>query len=125
MDVMERTHFGQHGLSCYGCKLYDVQFGNVMELPETTFEKRQAKDLPAYQRLRRNGMQPPGTRNCAELETRAESQLEVQMGKLIDPKLLRTHQNEIAEGMWMAKELKVTPEDMRGWKDNAVEGQKK
>jgi hypothetical protein len=96
-----------------------------MELPETTFEKRQAKDMPAYQRLRLNGMQPPGTRNCAELETRAESQLEVQMGKLIDPKLLRTHRNEIAEGMWMAKEAGFTTDDMRKWKDNAVEAEKK
>jgi len=114
---MERTHFGQHD-GCFGCKLQGIQFGGP-PAPQSVFEKRQAKDLPAYQRLRRNGLQPPTTRNCHELEQRAESQLEVQMGKLIDPKLLRSHQNEIAEGMWLAKELGTTPETMREWKDTA------
>lgn len=101
-----------------GCKLRSVQFGKGPS-PETLVERHREKDLPAYKRLRDNGLQPPGTKNCYELEQRAESQLEVQMGKLIDPKLLRKHENEIAEGMWLAKEMNTTPQDMREWKDAA------
>lgn len=115
---MQRTHYGQHDGDCFGCHLVSVQFGGE-PTPETVMERHRERDLPAYQRLRRNGLQPPGTKNCAELEQRAESQLEVQMGKLIDPKLLRQHSNEIAEGMYLAKELGTTPETMREWKDNA------
>lgn len=119
---MQRTHFGQHD-SCFACKLRSLQYAGKPPSPQSAFEKRQERDLPAYQRLRSHGLQPPSTRNCAELEQRAESQIEVQMGKLIDPKLLRQNQNQIAEGMWMAKEIGATPETMREWKDKAAEKQ--
>lgn len=102
--------------SCFRCKLVSVRFGNVDELAERRIEKQQERDLPAYQRLRANGIQPKSTRGCAELETRAHSQLEVELGGLIEPKLLRRHSSEISEGMQMAREHGFGVEDVAGWK---------
>ena len=117
---MNRTHWGQHDADCFGCKLHSIQFSNVEPPTERIIEKRMERDLPAYARLRAQGLQPRTTRDCAELETRAHSQLEIEMGKLIDPPLLRKHGNEIAEGMAAAKDAGYTTGDVKGWKDNAT-----
>lgn len=117
---MNRTHFGQHGADCFGCKLHSIQFGNVEAPTERIIEKRMDRDLPAYSRLRAQGLQPRTTKGCAELETRAHSQLEIEMGKLIDPPLLRRHGNEIAEGMAMARDSGFTTSDVKDWKDHAA-----
>lgn len=46
-------------------------------------EQRWHKDMPAYKRLRKNGTQPKGIDGSAEMEQRAESRLEIEMGKSI------------------------------------------
>lgn len=40
-------------------------------------------DMPAYRRLRDNGVQPKQIDGCAELETRATEQFEVEMGTIV------------------------------------------
>ena len=45
-------------------------------------EDRLARDLPAYKRLRAEGLQPAGTKGAAELEKRANSKWEIETGKL-------------------------------------------
>jgi putative FmdB family regulatory protein len=47
-------------------------------------EKQLEKDLPAYARLRKEGMQPKSTVGAAELEARAESRFEVEYGTVAD-----------------------------------------
>jgi len=47
-------------------------------------EKRLEKDLPAYARLRAEGMQPKSTVGAAELESRANSRFEVEYGTVTD-----------------------------------------
>lgn len=101
---------------CYARKLRSVQFGNVTPPPQRETETWRERDLPAYQRLRRQGLQPKSVRHAAELETRAESQLEIEMGKLIAPKLLRKHASQIHEGMSMAREAEYTTADIVEWK---------
>jgi hypothetical protein len=96
--------------------LVSIQFSNVEPPSERIVERHQNADLPAYARLRANGIQPPQTKGCAELEKRANSQLEVELGKLIDPPLLRKHQNEIADGMALARDCGFTTADVAGWK---------
>lgn len=103
-------------LSCFRCKLVSIQFGNVEAPAERVIEKRMERDLPAYARLRAQGLQPRATKDCAELEGRAHSQLEIEMGKLIDPPLLKKHRNEIAEGMAMARDSGFTTSDVKQWK---------
>jgi len=45
-------------------------------------EERIAQDLPAYKRLRDEGLQPAGTRGAANLEKRANSKWEIENGKI-------------------------------------------
>lgn len=104
---------------CFKRKLQSVQFANVMPPPERLWDKRLEKDLPAYDRMRRQGLQPPSTKGAAELEQRANTQLEVGLGKLIDPSLLRKHGNEIAEGMAMARDSEYTLRDVKEWREKA------
>lgn len=47
-------------------------------------ERRLAKDLPAYKRLRMEGMQPRSTTNAAKLEATANSRYEVETGHRFD-----------------------------------------
>lgn len=98
-----------HPETCFGCKLRSVQFGNTMPPPERLIEQQRAKDLPAYKRLRDQGLQPRRTVGCAELETRAESQEEIDVHGLIDPKLLRGYRTQIQDGMALAKESGWSP----------------
>lgn len=45
-------------------------------------EKRWDSDLPAYKRLRRNGVQPKGIDGSARLEAKANETIEVESGLL-------------------------------------------
>lgn len=47
-------------------------------------EKQLEKDLPAYARLRSEGMQPKSTVGAAEIESRANSRYEVESGTIVD-----------------------------------------
>lgn len=46
-------------------------------------EKRWDKDMPAYYRLRKEGLQPRGIDGSAEWEAKANSQIELEMGKVL------------------------------------------
>jgi hypothetical protein len=43
-------------------------------------ERQLDADLDAYQRLRREGLQPPSNDGCAQLEAEAVSRVEIEMG---------------------------------------------
>lgn len=68
---------------------------------KTQMEGRWDKDMPAYKRLRDDGLQPPHIDGCAELESRAEHQTQIEMGMIGDPK-------KVAEGDRLSKELGVS-----------------
>jgi hypothetical protein len=42
-------------------------------------------DMPAYKRLRQQGLQPRDIDGCAELEARAETVREIEAGQLLTP----------------------------------------
>jgi hypothetical protein len=46
-------------------------------------EGRWHDDMPAYKRLRADGLQPPRIDDCAQLEGRASEQFEVEMAKIV------------------------------------------
>lgn len=52
--------------------------GNVSEKSE--MEKRWNKDMPAYKRLRQNGLQPKQIDGSAELEKKAKHEWQVETG---------------------------------------------
>jgi hypothetical protein len=60
-------------------------------------------DLPAYKRLRNDGVQPPRIDDSAALEAHATDQFEIDMGKLV-PKNMKP---QVKEGLAIAKELQV------------------
>jgi len=77
------THDGSHE-NCFGCKLKTIQFG-AGPAPQTLMERRWEADMPAYARLRRDGLQPRGIDGSAELETNLNhGQLEVDMRHLFN-----------------------------------------
>lgn len=72
---------------CYGCKLMQVSiapsampFRHPEAAGSVAMEGRWDKDMPAYKRLRRDGLQPPHIDGCAELEAKAETPTQVQTG---------------------------------------------
>lgn len=53
-------------------------------------EARWHKDMPAYKRLRQDGLQPPAIDGCSTLEAGATHKKQIEMGALIDEKKIRT-----------------------------------
>lgn len=92
---------------CFYHKLHTIQFAGRGKSSQSAMEARWEKDMPAYHRLRRNGLQPPHIDGCAQLEGRAGSQMEIEMGHLIDKAILP----QITEGMAIARDLEWTPQD--------------
>jgi hypothetical protein len=70
---------------CFGCKVAGVSFGSnstttrgavVAETNQRA--KNWDKDMPAYKRLRQNGLQPRNIDGAAALEARAETAAQVE-----------------------------------------------
>jgi hypothetical protein len=61
------------------------------------------RDMPAYKRLRNNGVQPPRIDDSAQLESRATDQFEVELGKIV-PKNMH---DRVKEGLALSRELQV------------------
>lgn len=56
------------------------------------------RDMPAYKRLRNEGLQPPHIAGCAELEAKADYRTEIEMGRRL-PKDAAWVGSEIASEM--------------------------
>jgi hypothetical protein len=73
------------GCDCFGHKLRTLQFNPKGPATQTRMEEGWSRDMPAYARLRADGIQPRGIDGSAELETRLSyGQLEADMGHLFD-----------------------------------------
>jgi len=79
------THPSLDVEGCFGCKVAGVSFGanstttrgqQVAQINETA--RNWDKDMPAYKRLRKNGLQPRQIDGCAALEARAETAAQVE-----------------------------------------------
>lgn len=87
---MIKTHDGSHGEDCFGCRIQTVSFA-ASAMPSRKpdavgarqTEARMARDLPAYKRLKDQGLQPAATKGAAELEKRANSNWEIETGRVI------------------------------------------
>lgn len=109
---------------CFARKLRTVQFGNVEAPSERLMEQRLDRDLPAYRRLRNQGLQPKMTRGCAELEQRANTQFEIDHHKLVASDLWRKAgpavediTTMVREGMAQARDAEYTLDDVKRWKE--------
>lgn len=83
---MTKTHFGQHE-DCFGCRVQSVSIA-ASAMPSRSphaastnaMEKRWEADMPAYKRLRDNGLQPANIDGCSIIEKRATESIEVERG---------------------------------------------
>lgn len=79
------THPNLDVEGCFGCRVAGVSFGSNST---TTRGAKVAdinqranswdKDMPAYKRLRKNGLQPRGIDGAAEIEKRATTEAQVE-----------------------------------------------
>jgi hypothetical protein len=53
--------------------------------PATLTEREWDKDMPAYKRLRADGIQPRDIDGCAKLEAKAETTREIEAGQVLTP----------------------------------------
>ena len=112
-------------VTCYYHKLRTIQFGGAKRSPQTQMESRWDKDMPAYIRLRHNGLQPKQIDGCAELESRANDQMEIEMGDLLTPLAAQTGKTVrqlipgVNEAIAATRDLAWTPQDsVEAMKDN-------
>lgn len=61
-----------------------IQMSGKPPSEQSQMESRWEDDMPAYSRMRKNGLQPKSIDGCATLEKHASTKLEVQMGHLFD-----------------------------------------
>jgi len=73
------------GCGCYGCKLRSIQFNPRGPAAQTLTERRWDTDMPAYARLRNDGIQPRHIDGSAQLEASlVHGQAEADMCHLFD-----------------------------------------
>lgn len=61
----------------------NIHVGSVADsvLSSSRLERRWQRDMPAYKRLREDGLQPPRIDGCADLEVNASTRFEVESGR--------------------------------------------
>ena len=106
---------------CWKCRegrgcIRGVRFG-VTNLPShddvtatVAKEGRWDEDMPAYKRLRANGLQPKRIDNCAELEGRADEQFEVEMAQLVP----ENRRSQVKDGLAIAEMLQAPVVERHG-----------
>lgn len=100
---------------CFACKLRTVAIApstmpsrNPRAAQVKATEQRWEDDMPAYRRLRANGIQPRGIDGCAELEAKAADRFEVETGHVFKT---REERQKVREGMAQAAELGIVPQE--------------
>lgn len=85
----QETHPNLDVEGCFGCRVAGISFGvnpsttngaKVTEINQRA--KNWDKDMPAYKRLRKNGIQPKSIDGAAKLESRATSKQQIETGRL-------------------------------------------
>jgi hypothetical protein len=96
---------------CYGCRLRTLHFC-AGPAPQTLTERRWDRDMPAYARLRADGIQPRRIDGSAQLEARLDfGQLEADLGHLCDAEhgFAKKDLPRVAESMAEAQACGWTP----------------
>jgi hypothetical protein len=105
---MPRPHIDRHPTyvdGCFACKLLTLQYQSKAPSTQSLMEARWERDMPAYARLRRDGLQPKAIDGCGTLEQRAETQAEVEMGHLFTKEQMPIVNDIMAESRESARGL--------------------
>lgn len=86
MTLHERKRDHDYDPDCFGCKVGTIQINPGEQSLQTRAEAQWDNDIPAYKRMRANGLQPPRTAGCAYLEANATTEYEVTRGKVYKDK---------------------------------------
>lgn len=95
---------------CFACRIRSVNIapsatpsreGGAEAASINAREQRWQRDMPAYKRLRSNGLQPRQIDGSADLEARAVDRFDIDFGRIIPP----SEKERVQEGMALAKEL--------------------
>jgi len=112
---MVKTHFGQHGDDCFGCKVQAINIGRPSDMPtrkpqavaDKQYWDKREKDVSAYKRLRGEGLQVRGTVGAAKLEQTARTTFELESGQVAPTasisRRIEEANNEVKERMVEAK----------------------
>ena len=86
-DCSCHVTWGEEACSCFRCKLRSIQWGPVNDVaPQTLMERRWEQDMPAYARLRADGLQPRQIDGSHRLEqSMNEGQIDIDLGHLLSP----------------------------------------
>lgn len=85
----QETHPNLDVEGCFGCRVAGISFGanttttrgaSVAEINQRA--KNWERDMPAYKRLRKNGVQPRQIDGSAEIEKKAETKEQIERGIL-------------------------------------------
>lgn len=72
-------------------------------------ETQWAKDREAYRRFRDAGYQPKSVQNAYELETRASTDREIAMGRIISPTARKQVGHMLDDAEAVARTVQITP----------------
>lgn len=83
------THPNLDVPGCFGCRVSSVAIapsalGSPQAREVNERERRWARDMPAYKRLRNDGLEVRGIDGAADLEAKATHPMEVAIGKTFD-----------------------------------------
>jgi hypothetical protein len=87
----------QYVEGCFACRITSVSVSSAampsrrpIAHEKVQMERRWDKDMPAYKRLREDGVQPRGIDGCATLERHAEHKTQIELGSLVaSPKQIK------------------------------------
>jgi hypothetical protein len=105
--VAHRDLHPEYKEGCMGCKVLSLNVGagaletKGVEVRATDArEKKLSKDLDAYQRLRDNGLQPRNIDGSSDLESKVNSQWDIDLGRIIP----KSEESRVREGFAMVAE---------------------
>jgi len=106
--ITHRERHPEYVEGCFACKALSVNLAaaaipNRRPVP-TDIDRRDralSADLPAYKRLRRDGLQPKAVDGSAELEKRVNSQWDINLGRYVPEKDMP----RVREAVEVSKEL--------------------
>jgi hypothetical protein len=85
--IHEKTHPGLDVEGCFACRVSAIHMGTNstttrggMVASTNNTERNWQKDMPAYRRLRQEGLQPKSIDGAARIESRATEKWQVETG---------------------------------------------
>lgn len=90
MESHKNVH-AEYVEGCFACHVRSISFspsaqGSERAQAAVRTDKEWDRDHAAYRRMVKNGLQPPTLDGCAELETRASTQEEIERGHIYTSK---------------------------------------